>query len=45
MGKLLYVIHVIAVFNEMCLDSIPDELEDFKKLEESLISNTIIFKK
>ena len=34
-----------AVFNKMSLDSIPDELKDFKKLEKILISKRIIFKK
>ena len=29
----------------MSLDSIPDELKDFKKLEKILISKRIIFKK
>ena len=34
-----------AVFNKMSLDSIPDQLKDFKKLQKILISKKIIFKK
>ena len=34
-----------AVFSKMSLDSIPDELKDFKKLENILISKKITFKK
>ena len=34
-----------AVFNKVSLDLIPDELNDFKKIEKILISKRIIFKK
>ena len=30
-----------AVFNKISLDSIPDELKDFKKLKKNLISKRI----
>ena len=33
------------IFNKMSLDSIPDELKDFKKIEKISISRKIIFKK
>ena len=33
------------VFNKVSLDLIPDELNDFKKIEKILISKRIIFKK